>query len=397
MDDKLFTKFQTFRAALNNAHLEREHIINGLLATLLSKQNAFLLGAPGTGKSDLIRSICSGIENSNYFGYLLSPTTDPSELFGPVAVTKLLNDEYTRDVQGYLPSAHVAFLDELFRGSSAILNSLLTLLNERTFNNGKETIETPIQSIVAATNSWPTEESLQAFGDRFLYRPTVDFLQKPSSKKKLDGWALGISKRPEVGVHITLDDLKQLQEEAVNVKVNDDFLDKFSNVLTMLDQRGITISDRRRVQILKFMKAWVVVMGDEELYPEHLHGSIVHIMYTNDEDKETIEEVLEQEIPTIAKLLSDAKRALSALMNDFQAERSKMMNRKGLESINDYAVNLNRNYKDMCAVYDKVNELLSNSRFKCSAADRARGVKVLQQIQANKDSMAFAINEIKGN
>ncbi|NBW42021.1 MoxR family ATPase, partial [bacterium] len=261
MDDKLFTKFQTFRAALNNAHLEREHIINGLLATLLSKQNAFLLGAPGTGKSDLIRSICSGIEDSNYFGYLLSPTTDPSELFGPVAVTKLLNDEYTRDVQGYLPSAHVAFLDELFRGSSAILNSLLTLLNERTFNNGKETIETPIQSIVAATNSWPTEESLQAFGDRFLYRPTVDFLQKPSSKKKLDGWALGISKRPEVGVHITLDDLKQLQEEAVNVKVNDDFLDKFSNVLTMLDQRGITISDRRRVQILKFMKAWVVVMG----------------------------------------------------------------------------------------------------------------------------------------
>ena len=177
MNDTLFTKLQNFRAALNSAHLERSFIIDGQLATLISKQNAFLLGLPGTGKSDLIRSICSGIQEVDYFSYLLSPTTDPSELFGPVAITKLLNDEYTRDVEGYLPSAHVAFLDELFRGSSAILNSLLTLLNERTFNNGKTTIITPIQSIVAATNSWPDEESLQAFGDRFLFRPTVDSLQ----------------------------------------------------------------------------------------------------------------------------------------------------------------------------------------------------------------------------
>ena len=196
MNDTLFTKLQNFRAALNSAHLERSFVIDGLLATLISKQNAFLLGLPGTGKSDLIRSICSGIQEVDYFSYLLSPTTDPSELFGPVAVTKLLNDEYTRDVEGYLPSAHVAFLDELFRGSSAILNSLLTLLNERTFNNGKTTIITPIQSIVAATNSWPDEESLQAFGDRFLFRPTVDSLQKPTSKRQLDQWALEIKTRP---------------------------------------------------------------------------------------------------------------------------------------------------------------------------------------------------------
>jgi MoxR-like ATPase len=186
ISDSLFSKLQSFRGALNAANLERESVIDGLLASLISKQNAFLLGAPGTGKSDLVRSMCKGIENTNYFGYLLTPTTDPSEVFGPVAVTKLLKDEYTRDVDGYLPSAHIGFLDELFRGSSAILNSLLTLLNERTFNNGKDIIETPIQSIVAATNSWPDEESLQAFADRFLFRPTVNFLKKPTSKRKLD-------------------------------------------------------------------------------------------------------------------------------------------------------------------------------------------------------------------
>ena len=155
MNDTLFASLQTFRANLNAVTLERESVVDGLLATLISKQNAFLLGEPGTGKSDLVRNICNGISGANYFGYLLTPTTDPSEIFGPVAVTKLLNDEYTRDVKGYLPDAHIAFTDELFRGSSAILNSLLTLLNERTFNNGKEVIHTPIQSIVAATNSWP--------------------------------------------------------------------------------------------------------------------------------------------------------------------------------------------------------------------------------------------------
>jgi MoxR-like ATPase len=179
MNETLFIKLQNFRSALNNSALEREEIVDGLLATLLSKQNAFLLGEPGTGKSDLVRTLCSGIEGANYFGYLLTPTTDPSEVFGPVAVTKLLQDEYTRDVDGYLPSAHIAFLDELFRGSSAILNSLLTLLNERTFNNGKQNIKTPIQSIIAATNTWADEESLPTdfcFDRRFANY--VSLLQK---------------------------------------------------------------------------------------------------------------------------------------------------------------------------------------------------------------------------
>ena len=361
MNDTLFAKLQNFRVALNNAHLERSSIIDGLLATIISKQNAFLLGLPGTGKSDLIRSICSGIEGVNYFGYLLSPTTDPSELFGPVAVTKLLNDEYTRDVDGYLPSAHVAFLDELFRGSSAILNSLLTLLNERTFNNGKQTITTPIQSIVAATNSWPDEESLQAFGDRFLFRPTVDSLQKPSSKDKLDKWALGIKARPEVGVHLSLEDLKALQEEVHSVMIHENFIEKFSNVCELLDQRNIRISDRRRVQILKFLRAWALVQGDDMIFPEHLHGSLVHIVYQTEEDKSTVQEVVDQEVPSASKIFGDGKRAAAALMNDFMAERSKLANTdRGLGTLNDFVQNLERSYKDICVVYNKINEILDS-------------------------------------
>ena len=393
MNNTLFAKLQNFPGALNAATLERTDVIDGLLSCLLSKQNAFLLGAPGTGKSDLVRNICKGITGVNYFGYLLTPTTDPSEVFGPVAVTKLLQDEYQRDVDGYLPSAHVGFLDELFRGSSAILNSLLTLLNERTFNNGKTTITTPLQSIVAATNSWPEEESLQAFSDRFLFRPTVQTLKKPTSKRILDQWALGIEQRPDVGEHITLKELSALQDEAAKVKISDEFLDKFNSVWELLSQRGILISDRRRVQILKFLRAWAVVQGDDTLHPEHMHNSIVHIVYTSSDDQQVICEVLEQEIPTASKLFADAKRATSGVMAEFQAtvHRSRANN---LEGLNEYVTMLRKYHKDVNTIKSKVDELLTSDRVKMTASERMSGVKLTQQLQNNLDSIAREISEI---
>lgn len=393
MNDTLFTKLQNFRGALNASTLEREFVIDGLLATLLSKQNAFLLGVPGTGKSDLVRNICRGINGANYFGYLLTPTTDPSEVFGPVAVTKLLKDEYTRDITGYLPDAHIGFLDELFRGSSAILNSLLTLLNERTFNNGKTVVETPIQSIVAATNSWPDEESLQAFADRFLFRPTVDVLKKPVSKRKLDEWALGLVARPEVGNHLTLKELQQLQQAANDITVSEEFLDRFSNVWEMLASRNITISDRRRVQILKFLKAWALVQGDDELYAEHLHNSLIHIVYQTREDQDTIKEVLEQEIPTADRVFNDAKRAAAGIMAEYTAHAHKYK-AKGLGDLNDFVVNLRKYHKDMQTVRDKVGEILDGTRFRMSVTTRASGVKLQQNLQNHCDTLARAISEI---
>lgn len=393
MNDTLFTKLQTFRGALNASTLEREHVIDGLLATLLSKQNAFLLGVPGTGKSDLVRNICNGITGANYFGYLLTPTTDPSEVFGPVAVTKLLKDEYTRDITGYLPDSHIGFLDELFRGSSAILNSLLTVLNERTFNNGKDTVQTPIQSIVAATNSWPDEESLQAFADRFLFRPTVELLKKPISKRKLDEWALGLNERPEVGEHLTISELSELQQAVDKVKISEEFLDRFSTVWDMLSSRNITISDRRRVQILKFLKAWAVVQGDDELHPEHMHNSVIHIVYQSKEDQDVIAEVLEQEVPTADRIFNDAKRAAAGIMAEY-ANQSHKHKAKGLGELNDYVVNLRKYHRDMQTVRDKVGEILDGSRFQMSISTRASGVKLQQNLQNHCDTLARALSDI---
>lgn len=392
MNDKLFTDFQNFRAALNGSFLERTEIIDGLLASVITKQNAFLFGLPGTGKSELVRAVSKGFKDSKFFGYLLSPTTDPSELFGPVAVSKLLKDEYTRDVEGYLPTANIAFLDELFRGSSAVLNSLLTILNERTFNNGREVIETPIQSVVAATNSFPTEESLQAFCDRFLFRPTVDLLRNPTSKRLLDRWALGLNQRPDVKSELTFKDLQTLQSAVEQVEPSEEFLDTFSQVIELLEARGISISDRRRVQILKFMRGWALVQGDDEIYPDHLHGSIKHIVYQNTEDLPVIEEVLQQAVPTAERLLTGIKRAMSGILTEFHALQSS--DSRNIADLNNVVIKLRKLHTDTNTLYTKASNMLEGKEYRLSAKNRIEATKVCQQIDNNKQMIAKALNDI---
>jgi MoxR-like ATPase len=392
MNDKLFTKLQNFRSSLNTKFLEREDIIDGVLASVITKQNCFLFGLPGTGKSELVREISNGFKSSKFFGYLLSPTTDPSELFGPVAVSKLLKDEYVRDVEGYLPSANIAFLDELFRGSSAVLNSLLTILNERTFNNGREVIQTPIQSIVAATNSFPTEESLQAFCDRFLFRPTVEPLKKPTARRLLDLWALGIEKRPVVTSDLTYSDLTELQKEAENIEASDEFLDRFSQVFDLLASRGITISDRRRVQILRFMKAWALVQGDELIYAEHLHRSLIHIVYQTTEDIPVIKEVLDQAVPTAEKMIAQVKRAHNGLMTEYHAIHS--ANSKNLGDLNSIVSKLRKQHNDLLTLEEKLDNLLEANDCRITITARRDGVKLSQAIEQSKQMIAQSISDI---
>lgn len=391
MNDALFSKLQTFRAALNASFLERTDVIDGLLASVITQQNAFLFGKPGTGKSELVRAVSNGFNGSKFFGYLLSPTTDPSELFGPVAVSKLLKDEYTRDVTGYLPSANIAFLDELFRGSSAVLNSLLTILNERTFNNGKDLLKTPIQSIVAATNSFPQEESLQAFCDRFLFRPTVETLSKPTSKRLIDQWTLGFQQRPEINSDLTYEDLITLQKEAKLIQIDEEFLDRFGQVIELLGSRGISISDRRRVQILRFMRGWALVQGDDTLYAEHLHRSLVHIVYETTDDISVIKEVLLQAIPTAEKQISDIRRAYNAILTEYHGVHS--ADSKNIGDLNRVVGKLRKQHNDMQVLNTKLEEILDSGSYRISAATRREATKLSQQLEQAKNNIAKSISD----
>jgi hypothetical protein len=192
---------------------------------------------------------------------------------------------------------------------------------------------------------------------------------------------------------LTLEELHQLQDAASEVCASEEFLDRFGSVWEMLASRNIMVSDRRRVQILKFLKAWALVQGDDELYPEHLHNSIVHIVYQTKEDQEVIIEVLEQEIPTADRVFNDAKRAAAGIMAEYSSHSHKYK-AKGLGDLNDFVVNLRKYHKDMQTVRDKVGEILDGTRFRMSVTTRASGVKLQQNLQSHCDTLARAISEI---
>jgi MoxR-like ATPase len=174
--------------------VDRDRAINGILAALISRAGCVLLGPPGTAKSLLVNRIAKecdlriGTEDANYFEYLLTAHTMPEEIFGPTDIGQLLQDppQVQRRTEARLPHAELAFLDEVFRGGSHILNTLLTILNERKFHNGRTIEEVPLVSFIGAANFPPQTDELKAFFDRFPVRIWVDSVLKVSGSKLVE-------------------------------------------------------------------------------------------------------------------------------------------------------------------------------------------------------------------
>ena len=161
-------------AALESGLVDRETEVRLLLLAAFCGEHLLLLGPPGTAKSELGRRLSAVCGGASFFERLLTRFSVPEELFGPLSMRGLENDQYVRQTDGYLPTATVAFIDEVFKANSAILNSLLTILNERLFDNGNERIKVPLLCLVGASNELPESEELGALYDRFLLRSSVE-------------------------------------------------------------------------------------------------------------------------------------------------------------------------------------------------------------------------------
>lgn len=179
---------------LNHGLVERDSTLKAALLTMLAGENLLLVGPPGTAKSLIARKVAQCLAQNGdaehaggYFEYLLTKFSTPEEIFGPLSISELKADRFKRNTAGYLPSVRMAFLDEIFKASSSILNALLTILNERLYHNGSEAQKVPLQALIAASNELPAgQEELDALYDRFLVRSFVDYVSEDNLLRLLD-------------------------------------------------------------------------------------------------------------------------------------------------------------------------------------------------------------------
>lgn len=257
---------QQFRSNMKSVFIERDEVIDGLLTALVAKENAFMLGPPGTAKSALVTTMSGSITGSACFTRLLTKFSTPEELFGPISLAKLEQDEYCRKTEGYLPSAHFGFVDEIFKANSAILNSLLTLANERMFDNNGKRESCPLFTLVGASNELPEDKGLDALFDRFMLRYWVGYINDRDKMIKLlkaDNIALNVS--------ISLDQVKMLQKIAHSINVPDSVFESILEIKSSLESEGIFASDRTWRKLIHVIRSYALLNGEyQNVQDEHL-------------------------------------------------------------------------------------------------------------------------------
>ncbi|CEH31745.1 ATPase [Aneurinibacillus migulanus] len=253
------TKIEEAIQLLESRFLEREELIRLLFLGMMSSENVLLIGPPGTAKSQLARGVSQLFGSEQCFDYLLTKFTTPDEMFGPVSLQQLKQDRYIRQTDGYLPASQFAFLDEIFKANSAILNALLSILNERLFFNGKEKQNVPLLFLMAASNELPEEnEQLEALYDRFLIRYEVGYLKNVSSYELM--FQLPDEPLPTL---LSLDDVQSVREQARHVKLSESLVYFLYELKQAMEEKEFSLSDRRWSKIGHIWKTSAALNGRE--------------------------------------------------------------------------------------------------------------------------------------
>lgn len=244
---------------LKNCFIDKDEIIDLLGVALVAGENLFLLGPPGTAKSAVVQELARRIEG-RVFDYLLTRFTEPNELFGPFDIRKLREGELLTNTEGMLPEAELVFLDELLNANSAILNSLLMVLNERMFRRGRETRKLPLLMVVGASNRLPEDEALAALFDRFLLRvPCQNVATEQLQNVLVAGWQFeSRSEMPQSGM--TVGEIAELQLLLRQVDLSS-VRGPLGELVQRLRHAGISVSDRRAVKLQRAVGASALLCG----------------------------------------------------------------------------------------------------------------------------------------
>jgi MoxR-like ATPase len=248
--------------------VEREVLVELVALAAVAGEHILVIGPPGTAKSEAVRRIASAL-GGRYFEYLLGRFTEPNEIFGPIDLRRLREGVVETETRGMLPEAEIAFLDEVFLGSTAILNTLLTLLNERVFRRGHTVVSCPLRVCVGASNHLPDDEMLGAFADRFLLHVFVEPIADPRLEELLEGaWRLGQSPAQRSASVAELDALATAAREADLTRVRPNI----AHAVRVLRGAGIALTDRRVAKTQRLVAAAAALAGrsiasDADLWP----------------------------------------------------------------------------------------------------------------------------------
>lgn len=332
----MLERFKQLLGEMNRGIYEKETEISLSLLAALAGESIILLGPPGVAKSMVARQLKTAFRDAQSFEYLMSRFSTPDEIFGPVSIQKLkTSDTYERAVEGYLPTADVVFLDEIWKAGPAIQNTLLTVINEKIFRNGNREMHLPLKLLVAASNELPAKgEGLEALWDRFVIRieSRPIKLEKNFRAMLLDSHAdfsgsTGILGHADFADNADFSDLKITAEEYAEwtekickIGVKEEVLDAISairkslravNVDEAAERRNIYVSDRRWKNIVRLLRTSAFMQDREEVDICDLLP-IYHCLWQEPEERDAIRNIVIRALfSPFADKLVEMKNALA--------------------------------------------------------------------------------------
>ena len=332
----MLERFKLLLQEMNRGIYEKNTEISLSLLAALAGESVILLGPPGVAKSMVARQLKTAFRDAQSFEYLMSRFSTPDEIFGPVSILKLkTSDTYERAVEGYLPTADVVFLDEIWKAGPAIQNTLLTVINEKIFRNGNREMHLPLKLLVAASNELPAKgEGLEALWDRFVIRieSRPIKLEKNFRAMLLESHA-DFSRSTRVLGHadfadnadfsnlkITAEEYAEWAEKICKIGVKEEVLDAISairkslravNVDEAAERRNIYVSDRRWKNIVRLLRTSAFMQDREEVDICDLLP-IYHCLWQEPEERDAIRSIVIRALfSPFAEKLVEMKNALA--------------------------------------------------------------------------------------